>query len=116
MPLCRDVDCARNFNKVAQRNQHEKLMHPDLIPSLSRVFLDKVLNSNTAESLQLPVIKTPIGNFSYNQARNMMHQDTAEALAVKSVLCQSVEFIINNYNDENIKDFLTYSDFKINNK
>jgi len=32
------------------------------------------------------------------------------------VLCQSVEFIINNYNDENIKDFLTYSDFKINNK
>lgn len=110
---CRYSNCAMNFSHERQRENHESMMHKTLLDDTSKIFLNRILQINSQESLNKPLLKTFLGTYSYNQASKLFDENSNEGLAVRDKLKQIVQIMYETNPEYNMNDFL-HLDFKIN--
>lgn len=111
--FCRYMQCNMSFSHHRQRDQHEALMHKDLLKDTALLLLDKIINSNCDEALNKKVLKIPNGKISYNEAKRRISEDTEESKAILKVLQYVVENYFLQYPEYGMEQMIRISEFKI---
>ena len=111
--FCRALDCGSNFSTNRQREQHEQLMHKQLVKDAAYLLLDKIVASNSFEALQKKVLRTSAQSFSYAEAKVYIRDDTVEGKAILNTMQKIVETYFAYNPDHGVKEMLKNSEFTI---
>ena len=107
------MQCNMSFATPRHRDQHEGMMHKDLLNDAAKLLLDKIINSNSEDALNRKVLKIPSGKISYNEAKEKISQDTEESKSILKVLSNIVENYFLQYPEYGMEQMMRISEFKI---
>ncbi len=99
-----------DFSNKMARAKHETIMHPGFLEKAAERIIDRVLKSNTSETLKARVVLN--NRFSYEEIQKMDHA-TPEYQAVIKVLAHFVEAWLDNNPEYDVTDFFRMNNFQI---
>ena len=111
--FCRALDCGMSFSTQKHRDEHQKIMHNNMMDETAILLLNKINNSNTKEALAKKVLKTSDKNFSYAEAKEIISKDTEDGKAVLKVMKDVLDTYFSLNPEHGIKHLLNVSEFKI---
>ena len=111
--FCRALDCGNSFATPRHRNEHEKLMHKNLLKQAAYLLLDKIIETNQPELVQKKVLNTSLGMLSYSQVKDLMNDEYPDGKVIQKVMMNIVETLFEYHSDWGTKELLKISEFKI---
>jgi hypothetical protein len=111
--FCRDLYCNMNFSTLRYRNEHEKLMHKNLVKNAAYLLVDKIIETNPPELVQKKILNTTSGAFSYSDVKNLMNDETDDGKFIQKFMMNVVETLFEYHSDWGTKELIRISEFKI---
>jgi hypothetical protein len=115
--FCRELNCGASFATMRHRDQHQDLMHKNMIKNAAYLLLEKIIETNTPESLRKKVVKinSPHANliYSYREINDIINDSTEEGKVLQKAMMNIVETYFAHNPDLGVSDMLKNSEFKI---